>query len=113
MVQKGYTRKAKAREIIIEEYDENLDELWDNPEDGLLSALLFDGVQAYLSLCSAENKDDIIRSEEAIEWVKEHNSQYAFSFNNVCGSLGIEPDALRLGLVNIMRSTGDRVADGL
>jgi hypothetical protein len=113
MAQKGYTRKAKTRELVIEEYDEDLDELWDDPEDGLLSALLFDGVQAYLSLCSAESKDELIRSEEAIEWVKEHNPNYAFSFNNVCGSLGIEPDALRLGLVNIMRSTGDRVADGL
>jgi len=84
-----------------------LEELLDNgagyasgPERGLLSALLFDGVQSFISYMLATSTQDRTKYAEAHNWVMEKSSEYAFSFVAVCEGLGINPDYLRLGLIN-------------
>lgn len=90
----------------------------DSDEDGLLggerklmAAILSDGIEAYLS-DKSDAVRDIARSRtssggvialkairsEAIDWVETVDDSYVFSFDNVCRSLGIEPQYLRLGL---------------
>ena len=77
------------------------------PERALLSAILFDAVQILL-----KNLDDIDQSRapvhEALCWVRTKDSDYIFSFENVCEGLGIEPDALRLGLINAVNTRKQR-----
>jgi len=71
-------------------------------ESDLLSELLFDGIQLFLT--DAEGRSNF-RANEAKNWVKEHDPDYDYSFNNVCNKVGIDPDMLRLGLVNIANSS--------
>jgi hypothetical protein len=70
------------------------------PERALMSALLFDGVQAYMGYLLNTKRKGTGRLHEAYRWVTDSSSDYVFSFNNVCESLGIDPDFLRYGLAN-------------
>lgn len=74
------------------------------PERALLSALLFDGVQSCISYFIATTPDQRSQFREAYNWVMENDSDYAFSFVCVCEALGINPEYLRLGLVNASQS---------
>ncbi|MBX7139273.1 MAG: hypothetical protein K1X83_14960 [Oligoflexia bacterium] len=78
------------------------------PERALMSALLFDGVQAYLNFVSATPFREIKRQQEAYNWIHKRGTEYIFSFDSVCEALGIDPDYLRLGLINAVRSRGSR-----
>lgn len=79
------------------------------PERALMTALLFDGVQAYLSyVMLGHSKKQNSRYKEAFNWV--HSSEtgdYIFSFENVCEALGMDPNFLRLGLINAVKSRSD------
>jgi hypothetical protein len=70
------------------------------PERGLLSALLFDGVQSFISYVLAESAAEKQRYAEAHNWVMEKTNESVFSFVNTCEALGINPEYLRLGLLN-------------
>ena len=71
-----------------------------------MSALLFDGVQAYISFCGAKSGLTRSRYQEAFNWVNGTENDYVFSFENVCDAVGIDPEYLRLGLANVCRSQG-------
>ena len=77
------------------------------PERALLSALLFDGVQAYLSYMMTESARTVDANKEAFFWVNDQNKDYVFSFDCVCEALGINPEYLRLGLINVCNSNRD------
>lgn len=86
-------------QVII---DEDLDLFGADVEKGLLTALLFDGLQTFL----ANGKEDLTELEKikvrgAKDWVVERDYEYSYSFENVCSALGICSDNLRLGLINI------------
>ena len=72
------------------------------PERSLMSALLFDGVMGYMSYCVGSGAKG--RYIEAFTWVNTKDSEYVFSFENVCEGLGIDPSSLRLGLINAANS---------
>jgi len=74
------------------------------PERALLSALLFDGIQAYIHCVLAATDKGKARYMEAYRWVTDDGTDYAFSFVNVCDALGVSPDYLRLGLANACHS---------
>ena len=66
-------------------------------ERDLLLAVLQDGIacfQGYFSKPSRTNEKLFL---EAVEWISS-NDDDVFSFNNVCETLGLDPDALRKGL---------------
>ena len=74
------------------------------PKEGtrqLMAALLSDGVEAYVRKFS-DFKNTSIENEfkdcEVRAWVETKDLSYVFSFDNVCDSLGINPDYLRLGI---------------
>ena len=74
------------------------------PERALISALLFDGIQAYIHYALSGSPKERSRYAEAFNWVMDTGIEYAFSFNNVCDALGLNPDYLRLGLANASTS---------
>jgi hypothetical protein len=43
-------------------------------------------------------------AQEAADWVADVNESDAFSFNSVCDSLGLDPDAVRLALTRWLAS---------
>jgi len=66
-------------------------------ERDLLLAVLEDGIacfQGYFSKPSRTNEKLLLETEE---WINS-NDDGVFSFNNVCETLGLDPDALRTGL---------------
>ncbi len=66
-------------------------------ERDLLLAVLQDGIacfQGYFSKPSRTNEKLFLEAEE---WISS-NDDDVFSFNNVCETLGLDPDALRTGL---------------
>ncbi len=69
-------------------------------ERALMSALLFDGVQSFMSYALAGSRGRKARYREAFVWVTTPGNEYIFAFDNVCEGLGIDPTFLRLGLLN-------------
>ena len=66
-------------------------------ERDLMLAVLEDGIacfQGYFSKPSRTNERLFLETEE---WISS-NDDGVFSFNNVCETLGLDPDALRTGL---------------
>lgn len=74
------------------------------PERALMSALLFDGVQAYMCYVLSDGTRKSTRYREAFTWVNTKGKEYVFSFDNVCEGLGIDPEFLRIGLANASNS---------
>lgn len=94
---------AGVNELNIEEaYTNDGRSLWQG-ERGLMSALLFDGIQNYLNYfsCTQSNKN---KFKEAMLWVNQRGGEYIFSFDNVCEALDIKPEYLRAGLANLVSS---------
>lgn len=100
-------------QIIIDEDLDLLDQ--DETDHALFSALLFDGIQAYLSGGTDKDKKNKLSNKiihnESIGWINEREDEYAFSFENVCTVVGVDPDMLRLGLANIMVSSKGKTSE--
>ena len=80
------------------------------PERALLSALLFDGVQSFVSYILAKTPSEKSKYVEAYNWVMDKQNDYAFSFINVCEALGINPEYLKFGLANATNSLLESVS---
>lgn len=78
------------------------------PVRALMSALLFDGVQAYMNFASSAGGRSVRRYQEAYNWVHQRGSGYIFEFDSVCEALGIDPEYLRIGLANALNSRDER-----
>lgn len=74
------------------------------PERALLGALLFDGIQAYISYALANSSQERARFVEGFNWVMDLTAEEPFSFNGACEALGISSEYLRLGLANASTS---------
>ncbi len=74
------------------------------PERALMSALLFDGIMTCLNYAGTTSAGCRGKYKEAIQWVLTPGSEYVFAFDNVCDCLGINPDKLRIGLINACNS---------
>lgn len=85
---------------VLNEFLDNAEGYAHGPERALLSALLFDGVQACISYFIAATPNERDNFKEAHSWVMDNDTDYAFSFICVCEALGINPEYLRLGLIN-------------
>lgn len=69
------------------------------PEKRLILAVLDDAVACFQKYVSAQKPKEKALFQEAEEWLMEKDSDWAFSFENICESLGLAPDYLRKGLV--------------
>jgi len=93
--------RAKLPTVIVDQAYDNSKGYASGPERELMSALLFDGVQAYMT-CQSKHED---RYKEAVNWVHTKCKDYVFSFENVCEALGLDPEYLRYGLLNAAGSS--------
>ena len=75
-------------------------------ERRLMAALLSDGIEAYITQASGVSVDSRRQKGkfDAAEWIETTDSSYVFSFDNVCASLGINPQYLRLGLGRYLKT---------
>ena len=68
------------------------------PEKRLMLAVLDDAVNCYRENLFSERGKDRRLFDEAEEWILTPGGDRAFSFDNVCESLGLNPEYLRRGL---------------
>jgi hypothetical protein len=74
------------------------------PETSLMLAVLEDAVACYQKYALAREGNGLELFREAEEWILQKDAQWLFSFDNICESLGMNPDYLREGLVRWKRN---------
>lgn len=92
-----------------------------NGERKLMAALLVDGVEAYVSTSLREEEefpeipeeDTGSYEKDARFWVHTRDRNYVFSFDNVCESLGLDPDYVRRGLQSYVGVQRTKRREGL
>src|SRR5262245_50419660 len=69
------------------------------PERRLMLAILEDAIDCYQDNFLAKRGSARRLFTEAEEWILEKNSDWIFSFKNICDTLGFNPEYVRQGLV--------------
>jgi hypothetical protein len=69
------------------------------PETRLMLAVLEDAVACFQKYVLARDERGVELFREAEQWVLQEDHEWLFSFDNICESLGINPEYLRAGLV--------------
>jgi len=69
------------------------------PEKTLMLAVLEDAITCFQKYARARHSKTRHLFREAEEWILEKDSKYFFSFEQICASLGFEPEYLRHGLM--------------
>jgi hypothetical protein len=69
-------------------------------EGRLMLAILQDAVECYQRHALARNPRHREEFEEAKAWITSSDTDWVFSFENICNVLGIDPDYVRSGLEN-------------
>jgi hypothetical protein len=64
-------------------------------EKRLMLAILRDAVECLEKYRGVRNSSGRELYQNALEWVGDKNTQWLFSFNNICDLLGFDPDYLR------------------
>lgn len=69
------------------------------PEEQLMLAVLEDAVFCFQKYLSTQDRKGRTLFLEAEEWIVDENTEWFFSFNNICDVLRIDPSYLRQGLL--------------
>lgn len=86
--------------LLPDEYLETIRRKMDHfPEKKLMFAVLEDGVTCYQNLISTQEEKGKRQFDEVEGWILEENSDWLFSFDNVCESIGLNPRYIRAGLM--------------
>ena len=64
-------------------------------EKALMLAVLEDGIRCFQEHLRNPRSNPRLLSQQAEAWIRAVDYEWPFSFNNVCETLGIDPDALR------------------
>ena len=64
-------------------------------EKALMLAVLEDGIRCFQEHLTNPRSNPRLLSKQAEEWIRAVDYEWPFSFNNVCETLGIDPEALR------------------
>jgi hypothetical protein len=68
-------------------------------EEALVLAILSDAIECYQKYLFAKDYKGRKLFQEAEAWILERNSDWLFSFDNVCELLCLQPDYIRQGLL--------------
>jgi hypothetical protein len=68
-------------------------------EKALMLAVLEDGIRCFQEHLRNPRLNPRLLSEQAEEWISAEDWDWPFSFNNVCETLGLDPEALRGALL--------------
>jgi hypothetical protein len=85
-----------ADPIVIEQFFTN--RLYGG-EERLMLAVLQDAVECFQEHVLAQYVWEKKLFQEAEEWILEKNSDWPFSFENICEALQLNPDYIRRGLL--------------
>ena len=69
------------------------------PEKRLMLAVLEDGVHCFKKYLFARDRKGRALFREIEEWMLDEESDWIFSFNNICESLELDPQYVRRGLM--------------
>lgn len=86
---------ATAYDVSLETFQRK--RYWE-PEERLMLAVLDDAIACFQKYAFARDRKGKVLFQEAEEWVQATNSDWPFSFVNICEMLGFGPDYLRQGL---------------
>ena len=64
-------------------------------EKALMLAVLEDGIRCFQEHLTNPRSNPRLLSKQAEDWIGAIDYEWPFSFNNVCETLGIDPEALR------------------
>jgi hypothetical protein len=78
------------------------------PEKKLMLAILQDAVDCYQKYFFSAHPKGEKMVQDAEEWITEKNSEWLFSFQSVCESLGLNADYIRKGLMEWKRRTSSK-----
>jgi hypothetical protein len=68
-------------------------------EEGLMLAVLENAIEYFQKYALAQSEREKRLFKEAEEWIMEKNSDWFFSFENICETLELYPDYIRQGLL--------------
>lgn len=68
------------------------------PEKCLILAILMDAIEVYQDYILRRKVVTRVQYEEAEQWIFERNREWPFSFENICETLGFNPQYVRRGL---------------
>lgn len=96
--EEGQTLTFHDDTLVQAEYQDQLRRSQLDPEKRLMLAILQDAVVCYRRNSATQLGKRRQLFLEAENWIKDQQSDYLFSFNNICETLGINPDYLMRGL---------------
>ena len=67
-------------------------------EKALMLAVLEDGIRCFQEHFRNPRYNPRLLAQEAESWIREDDWDWPFSFNSVCDTLGLDPEALRTAL---------------
>ena len=79
-----------------------------SPEKALMLAVLEDAIRCFQEYFRTTRARPRMLSRQAERWIRTRDWNWPFSFNNVCDSLGIDPDCMR---DTLLRMKYDRIMD--
>jgi hypothetical protein len=79
-------------------------------EEALMLAVLRNAVEFFQMYALAKDKKGKELFREAQEWILERNSDWFFSFENICESLALDPNYVRQGLLRWKEAKRKRYA---
>ncbi|HEU4342262.1 MAG TPA: hypothetical protein VFU31_11885 [Candidatus Binatia bacterium] len=68
-------------------------------EEGLMLAVLQDAIEDFQKYVLANAEIEKTLFQEAETWILEKNSEWFFSFENICDTLQLQPDRIRQALL--------------
>jgi hypothetical protein len=68
-------------------------------EKGLMLAVLEDAIMCFQKYALAQGSKGRRLFHEAEDWILEENSDWLFSFENICTALGLDPNCTRHSLI--------------
>jgi hypothetical protein len=68
-------------------------------EEGLMLAVLENAIEYFQKYAVGQSEREKRLFKEAEEWILEKDSDWFFSFENICETLGLYPDYIRQGLM--------------
>lgn len=69
------------------------------PEKRLMLAILEDAIFCFRKYLVSSDRKGKSLFQDAEDWILDRNDDYAFSFGNICETLGLDSDYLRAGLM--------------
>lgn len=106
-------------ELAAHQYQSNFERLTPlGPERRLMLAVLEDAVACFQTYLHAKRSKEKKLHNDTVSWIFDRGDHRVFSFDNVCGVCGFDPDYLRRGLLkwraemNAVKISDDKLRRG-